>query len=114
MDQAYAQTVQTGATAPAPAGKAAPPSPFGGNSIILFPLIIFALYYLMVHNPNKKEQQKKDDLLKGIQRGDRVLTRGGLYGTVADIKENILILKISENNKVEVDRAYIESVQKPS
>ena len=51
-------------------------------------------------------------MLNGIQRGDRVLTRGGLYGTVADIKDQILILKINENNKVEVDRSYIEMVHK--
>jgi len=53
-------------------------------------------------------------MLKGIQRGDRVLTRGGLYGIVADIKENLLIVKISENNKVEIHRDYVETVQKPS
>ena len=112
MNQAYAQTVQTGTTTAAPAAKALSVSPSG--NLPIFVLVICALFYLMVYSPQKKEQQKRDDLLKNIQRGDRVLTRGGLYGTVADIKESILILKISENNKVEVDRAYIESVQKPS
>ena len=51
-------------------------------------------------------------MLRSIQRGDRVLTRGGIYGTVADIKEEILILKINENNKVEVDRSFVETVLK--
>lgn len=111
MDQLFAQTVQNGTTAVA---KAAPSSPFGSYGIFLPALVIFALFYLLVHSPQKKEQQKRDDMLKAIQRGDRVLTRGGLYGTVADIKEQVLIVKISENNKVEVDRGYIESVQKPS
>ena len=112
MDQLYAQTTQP--SAPAPAAKTAPASPLGNFSIFLPALIIFALFYLLVHNPSKKEQQKREDALKSIQRGDRVLTRGGIYGTVTDIKENILILKISENNKVEVDRGYIETVQKQS
>lgn len=111
MDQAYAQT---GTTTAAPVAKSAPTSPFGSYGIFLPALVIFALFYLLVHSPQKKEQQKRDDMLKAIQRGDRVLTRGGLYGIVADIKEQVLIVKISENNKVEVDRAYIESVQKPS
>ena len=114
MDQLYAQTVQSGATAASNAGKAVSPSLFGNYSIFIPALVIFGLFYLLVHSPQKKEQQKREDMLKAIQRGDRVLTRGGLYGTVADIKEQIVILKISENNKVEVDRAYIESVQKAS
>ncbi len=53
-------------------------------------------------------------MLGAIQRGDRVLTRGGIYGTVADIKENILVLKISDNTKVEFDKSFIETVQKQS
>jgi preprotein translocase subunit YajC len=51
-------------------------------------------------------------MLAAIQRGEKVLTRGGVYGIVADIKENILILKVSENTKIEVDRAFIETVVK--
>ena len=114
MDQLFAQTVQTGATAAAQAAKAAPSSPFGNFSFLILVTGIFGLFYVMVHMPQKKEQQKRDDMLKNIQRGDKVLTRGGLYGTVADIKEDLLVLKINENNKVEVHRAYIETVQKPS
>ena len=116
MDSALAQTAQTIAGgAGSAAAKGVPPvSPLGGYSFFMPFLAIVALFYVLMILPQKKEQQKRDELLKAIQRGDRVLTRGGLYGTVADIKENVLILKISENSKVEVDRSYVETVQKPS
>lgn len=105
MDTAYAQTV----------AKAAGPATAGGAFMQLFVtmvLPIMVLYYFFFILPQGKEKKKRDEMLGNIQRGDRVLTRGGLFGTVADIREDVLILKISENSKVEVDRNYIETVQK--
>ena len=110
MDQAFAQTTQPAPKAPVPASQAA--------SLLYSPffmvLVLMTLFYFLVLRPQTTERKKRDDMLGGIQRGDRVLTRGGIYGTVADIRDQILILKINENNKVEVDRAYIEVVQKAS
>lgn len=111
MDSAYAQTTaQTTPAKPAP-GAASPAA-----SIISFaPFIaIMVLFYFLMIYPQSKEKKKREEMLGAIQRGDRVLTRGGIYGTVADIKEQVLILKISENSKVEVDRSYVETVQKQS
>ena len=62
--------------------------------------------------PQNREQRKREEMLSGIQRGDRVLTRGGIYGTVADIREQVLVLKINENVKIEIERSYVETVQK--
>jgi preprotein translocase subunit YajC len=111
MDSAFAQT--TSQTAPAkPAPGAAPPA---NNVTFMLPWILIAVvgYFLLIA-PANKERKKKEAMLGGVQRGDRVLTKGGIYGTVSDIKENIVVLKISENSKVEVDRSYIETVQKQS
>ena len=109
MDSAFAQTTQV-ATKAAP-GPASPIAAFISFAPFLAIMVLF--YFLMIY-PQGKEKKKKEAMLNAIQRGDRVLTRGGLYGTVADIKEQVLILKINENNKVEVDRSYIETVQKSS
>jgi preprotein translocase subunit YajC len=69
-------------------------------------IIIMGLFYFLMIAPQNKERKKKEEQLNAVQRGDRVLTRGGIYGTVADIKENILILKISENVKIEIEKTY--------
>jgi preprotein translocase subunit YajC len=108
MDSAYAQTTTTVKPTPGAVSPAA-----GFISFAPFIAIMVLFYFLMIY-PQTKERKKKEEILNNIQRGDKVLTRGGIYGTVADIKEQVLILKISENNKVEVDRSYIETVQKQS
>ncbi len=103
MDMAFAQTTV----------KSVPPTASPAAAFMSFApfLAIMALFYFLMIYPQGKERKKREEMLNAIQRGDRVLTRGGLYGTVADIKDNILVLKINENNKVEVDRSYIETVQ---
>ena len=106
MDSAYAQTTQTPAKTPAPSSPVA--------SLINFaPFIaIMVLFYFLMIYPQNKERKKRDAMLNAIQRGDRVLTKGGIYGTVADIRDQIVIVKINENSKIEVDRSYIETVQR--
>ena len=111
MDSAYAQTTTSAATAPAKPAPG-PMSPTAGIiSFAPFIAIMVLFYFLMIY-PQSKERKKREEMLSAVQRGDRVLTRGGIYGTVADIKEQILILKISDNSKVEVDRSYVETVHK--
>jgi preprotein translocase subunit YajC len=97
---------------------AAAAAPVASNSALAgvisfapFIIIMILFYFLMIY-PQNKERKQRETALNAIQRGDRVLTRGGVYGTVADIKEQILILKISENVKIEVERSFIESVVK--
>jgi len=111
MDMALAQ-----ATSQAVATTGGFTAADGMNSMISVFFRVFVpiavLYYILIMSPQKKERKKKEDLLNSIQRGDRILTRGGMYGTVSDIKENVLVLKISENTKIEVDRSYVENVQK--
>ncbi len=109
MNQVFAQTAANTAAA-APVGPQSALTSLFMTTI----LPIMALYYFFFVYLPAKDKKKRDTALNEIQRGDRVLTRGGIYGTVADIKEQVLVLKISENTKIEVDRSYVESVQKPS
>jgi preprotein translocase subunit YajC len=107
MDSAFAQTVV----------PAAAPAASVSDSFFSIPGMILSLavaYFIIYVLPQNKERKKREEALKNIQRGDRVLTRGGIYGTVADIKENVLVLKVNESSKVEVDRSYVDSVEKAS
>jgi preprotein translocase subunit YajC len=105
MDTAFAQTV---------AGTASGTSPMAGIISFLPMILIVGLFYFIMIVPQSKEKKKREELLNSMQRGDRVLTRGGIYGTVADIKEQLIVLKVAENTKIEIERSYIETVQKPS
>lgn len=74
-----------------------------------FVLIIVVMYYL-IFRAQQKETKRKKQLLDAIKTGDRVLTAGGIFGTVANVKDNSLIVKIADNVKVEVTRASISGV----
>ena len=76
-------------------------------------LIIFIMYFLMIR-PQAKRQKEHKAMLGNIEKGDRILTSGGILGTVAGIKENesILIVKIADNVKVEMNKSAIAQVIK--
>jgi len=79
----------------------------------LLPIVlIFVVFWFLILRPQKKQQDQRKKMLEAIQRGDRVLTNGGLYGTVRDVKGDVLILQIAENVKVEVAKGAISGVTK--
>jgi preprotein translocase subunit YajC len=61
-----------------------------------------------------KKQKETEKLIQSVKTGDRVLAAGGIYGTVANLKDNIVILKVADNVKLEVLRSSITSVEKAS
>jgi len=75
-------------------------------------VILFVLMYFVLLRPQMKKQKETEKLISSIKTGDRVLAAGGIYGTVANLKEQIVILKIADNVKIEVSRSSITSVEK--
>lgn len=78
---------------------------------ILVPLLLMVviMYFLMIRPQNKKEKDRLK-MINNLQQGDRVITVGGIYGTISAIKaeQNIVVLKISENSKVEFAKSSIQ------
>ncbi len=74
-----------------------------------FILIIVAMYYL-IFRAQQKETKRRKQLLDAIKTGDKVLTAGGMFGIVSNLKDNSLTLKIADNVKVEVTRACISGI----
>jgi len=87
-----------------------------GNPLIGFlplVLIILVMYFLMIR-PQAKKQKAHKAMLEQLQKGDRILTSGGIIGTVAGIKESegLLIVKIADNVKVELSKGSVAQVIK--
>ena len=85
----------------------------GGASPLLsfLPLIlIFVVFWFLIIRPQKKQQDQRRKMLEAVQRGDRVLTSGGIYGTVKDVKGDVLVVAIAENVKVEIAKGSITAV----
>jgi len=79
----------------------------GSGFLGLLPfLLIFLIFYMLLIRPQIKQQKKKKSMVKALKKGDDVITVGGLHGTVEGVKEkeDIIILKIADNIKVNVSR----------
>ncbi len=87
----------------------------GGPLVTFFqflPLIlVFVIFYFLVLRPQSKRQKDLQKMIQAIKRGDRVVTSGGIFGEVADVKETTVMLRISENVKVEFTKQSIVGIQ---
>jgi preprotein translocase subunit YajC len=90
----------------------AEPSPFG----MMVPMaLIFGIFYFLLIRPQQKKQKALQSMIKGIEKGDSVVTSGGLHGKVAGVTDDVLTLDIGgvkgERIKVKVTRSRVESVE---
>ncbi|MFC1477440.1 preprotein translocase subunit YajC [candidate division KSB1 bacterium] len=74
-------------------------------------LIILVIYFLMLR-PQIKRQKQQQEMIKALQKGDKVMAAGGIVGVIAGIKEkeNTVLLKVDDNVKLEIARSSISSV----
>ncbi len=81
----------------------------GGSPLgMLVPFVlIFAVFYFIVILPAKKQQKKKDALIAGLAKGDRIVTTGGIYGTVVTVEDDAFLIKVAENVKIRVTKSSI-------
>ncbi len=89
---------------------AQPPTNGGPSAVaiqILFFGAIFAIFYFLLIRPQQKQRKERAALLATIKRGDRVVTTGGLHGTVVGLNEQTVILKVADQVKLEFDRSAI-------
>ncbi len=95
-----------------PLAQAAATPPAGPSPLLNFGFIalMIVIFWFMILRPQKKQQDQRKKMLEAIQRGDRVLTNGGLYGTVKDIKGDVVVITIAENVKVEIAKGAIQGV----
>lgn len=80
-------------------------SPSGGPMAVLVQLVpfflIFIIFYFLLVRPQQKRQREHQKFLEGLKKGDRVATSGGILGTVIGVYPERVVLKISEETKVE-------------
>jgi len=70
-------------------------------------VLIFAVFYFIVIMPAKKQQKKKDAMIAGLKKGDRIVTGGGIHGTVATVEDQSLLLKVAENTKIRISKSAV-------
>ena len=73
-------------------------------------IVIFAIFYFLLIRPQQKKAKEHQQLLNNLNRGDKVVTSGGLYGTINALRGKVVEVKIADNVKVQVLRSAISSV----
>jgi preprotein translocase subunit YajC len=86
--------------------------PSGTSLLGLAPLLfIFAIFYFLLIMPQQKKQKKWQAMLSELKNGDRIVTSGGLRGTIISLKDDALVLRVPPDNlKLEISRASVVSV----
>ena len=86
----------------------------GGTGTFLVQILpiaaIFLVFYFIVIAPANKQRRKTQEMLSALKKGDRVITQGGIYGTVQGVEAEVIYVKIAETVKVKVSRSAITSV----
>lgn len=76
------------------------------SMVIMFVLIFAVMYFFMIR-PQKKQQKAIEEMRKSLTKGDKVITAGGIYGTIADIDETSVLIKVDGDVKIRVDKSCI-------
>jgi len=86
------------------------PGPGAGYSqLIFFGLLFAAMYFLMIA-PQRKKQKAHEKMLSELSSGDEIVTTGGIYGTITNVKDDRFVVRIAENTKIEVGKAFVSTV----
>jgi preprotein translocase subunit YajC len=75
---------------------------------MLIPFIaMFAIFYFLLIRPQQKKQRELRQMLQNLKRGDRVVTSGGIYGTIIKIRNDIIHLEIADQVRIRVNKSAI-------
>ena len=89
---------------------AAVPEGEGSSSmlpLIIFLVLIFALFYFVMIRPQRKKQKEHESMVQQLQKGDKVITAGGIYGVIESAGEESIVLKVESGTTIRVARGSV-------
>ncbi len=89
-----------------PGGSAGGGAASGISMIIMFALIFGVMYFFMIR-PQQKKEKERQKMIAELKKGDKVITNSGMYGTIWGMKDNVIILKVDEEVKIEFLKSAI-------
>ncbi|HEX9787309.1 MAG TPA: preprotein translocase subunit YajC, partial [Candidatus Binatia bacterium] len=91
--------------------QAAPGAGGPGPLVTILPFVlIFVIMYFMVIRPQQKKAREHQEMLRRLKRNDEVMTSGGIYGKVIDLKETVVTVEVAPNVRIRVHRPQIAAV----
>jgi preprotein translocase subunit YajC len=82
----------------------------GGLGMFVPMIVIFAIFYFMLIRPQQRKEKERRAMIAAVKTGDRIVFAGGILGTVVNVKETTLMVKVADNVKFEILRAAVSRV----
>ena len=79
------------------------------STVVMFGAV-FAIFYFMIIRPQNKKQKAMQKMIDAVKKGDRVVTIGGIHGTVQSVKEKTVVVKVDDAARIEFSKSAIASV----
>lgn len=92
----------------APGGEGGPSGLLGSPFFLI--IMIFVMFYFVLYMPEKKRKKQREEMLNKIERGDEVITAGGIYGKVTAVTDKVLTVEIAPNVRIRVGRQHVTAV----
>jgi len=74
--------------------------------------LIFLIFYLLIIKPQRQKQQEHQKMIQSLKKNDEVVTIGGILGTVLNVKERSIVLRIADNVKIEIQKSAVAGLKK--
>ncbi len=74
-------------------------------------VLIFLIFYFVLIAPMRKRQKAVQQMIQDLKKGDRVITNGGLYGTVAAVEEKVVVLRVADTVKVRIAKSAVAGLE---
>lgn len=73
-------------------------------------ILVFVIFYFLLIRPQQAQQKKRREMLASLKKGDRVISIGGIYGMIKEIKDDTVVLRIADNVNIKIARAGIDRI----
>ena len=73
-------------------------------------VVIFAIFYLLIIMPARKKQKQHQNMIASLKGGERIITAGGVYGTVTRVMDDRFVIQVDGNTKIEITKGSISTV----
>ncbi|MBU0683327.1 MAG: preprotein translocase subunit YajC [Candidatus Omnitrophota bacterium] len=101
---AFAQTGSAGASGSCPTS----------SLMGLMPIaVIFIIFYFLLIRPQKKSQKEHAKMISELTKNDEVVTSGGIYGTIVNIQNDVVTLRVDDNTRIKIQRSSVSKLKKP-
>jgi preprotein translocase subunit YajC len=75
-------------------------------------ILIFGVFYFLLIRPQKKTQDEHRKMISALKKNDEVITSGGIHGTIVNVKDNTVTLRVDDSTKIEVQKNCISTMKR--